>query len=271
MWGRSATPAPYRLPEGGAAHFAAEAVHRFVHLFPRSLLCVRIRFLWPAACCSGLRPCWPAGLVRASCGTLAWTTGRAPSGRRIPIFSGPRSITPERQPLLGCHSALRGSADPSFLDFRTRFSMSYISSIRSQESRGPASRQDSQGLYRPARRSDAWALADLIVLASGGLSLLAWAELAAPGEAPLDVGRRRAARDEGAFSWRNAHVVDEGQGAVAGLVGYALPAEPGPMPRACRPASCPSTNSRTRLAGLGMSTRWPRTRPTRSGDLAPAS
>ena len=109
--------------------------------------------------------------------------------------------------------------------------MSYISSIRSQESRGPASRQDSQGLYRPARRSDAWALADLIVLASGGLSLLAWAELAAPGEAPLDVGRRRAARDEGAFSWRNAHVVDEGQGAVAGLVGYALPAEPGPMPR----------------------------------------
>jgi ribosomal protein S18 acetylase RimI-like enzyme len=79
---------------------------------------------------------------------------------------------------------------------------------------------------RPARPDDAPALADLVVLASEGLSLQAWAGMAGPGESPLDVGRRRAARDRGAFSWRHAVVADEGQGAVAALLGYPLPDTP---------------------------------------------
>jgi len=83
---------------------------------------------------------------------------------------------------------------------------------------------------RPACQSDAQALADLIVLASEGLCLDVWANLAGPGESPIEVGRRRAARDEGAFSWRNAIVVDEGRGPVAALVGYPLPDQPEPIP-----------------------------------------
>ncbi|MBP7241683.1 GNAT family N-acetyltransferase [Amaricoccus sp.] len=77
---------------------------------------------------------------------------------------------------------------------------------------------------RPARREDAADLARLIDLAGEGLARHVWAGMAGPGEDPMAVGARRAARDEGAFSWRNA-VAAEAAGAVAGaLVTYRIAA-----------------------------------------------
>ena len=53
--------------------------------------------------------------------------------------------------------------------------------------------------------------------------------MAEPGEDVWAVGARRAARDEGAFSWRNA-VIAEIDGAVAGaLVSYRIGPDPEPL------------------------------------------
>lgn len=82
---------------------------------------------------------------------------------------------------------------------------------------------------RPATPADAPALADLVVMASEGLCLGPWAAMAGPGETPLDVGRRRAARDAGAFSWRHATVAERGGTVAAALLGYPLPEAPEPI------------------------------------------
>lgn len=66
-------------------------------------------------------------------------------------------------------------------------------------------------------------------LAGAGLSRHVWAQQAAPGEDPLAVGARRAARDEGAFSWTRA-VIAEADGVTAGmLVTYLVGDEPEPV------------------------------------------
>lgn len=82
---------------------------------------------------------------------------------------------------------------------------------------------------RPARPEDAADMARLGDLAGRGLSRHLWARQAAPGEDPLAVGARRAARDEGLFSWRNAVIATVG-GATAGmLVSFPLADEPEPL------------------------------------------
>ena len=80
--------------------------------------------------------------------------------------------------------------------------------------------------FRRATPADADALAELINFAGEGLPHYLWAKMAQPGETVSDVGRRRAMREEGSFSYRNA-VVTEIEGQVAAcLVGYALPDRP---------------------------------------------
>ena len=82
---------------------------------------------------------------------------------------------------------------------------------------------------RPARPADAPDLARLVDLAGEGLPRYLWAQMAEPGEDVWDVGVRRALRDEGAFSWRNA-VIAEAGGAVAGaLVAYRIDEAPQPV------------------------------------------
>ena len=85
---------------------------------------------------------------------------------------------------------------------------------------------------RPPRRAatpdDAPALAELINLAGDGLPLYLWGRMAEPGETAWQVGCRRARRDEGGFSWRNATVVEREGAVVACLIGYPLPEDPGP-------------------------------------------
>jgi ribosomal protein S18 acetylase RimI-like enzyme len=83
--------------------------------------------------------------------------------------------------------------------------------------------------YRRATQADAWALADLVDFAGEGLPSYLWARMAQDGESAFDIGRRRARREEGSFSYRNAVVADEGRGVVAALVGYPLPDKPEPI------------------------------------------
>ncbi len=87
--------------------------------------------------------------------------------------------------------------------------------------RNPAKRDQILPI-RAARPEDAPDLARLIDIAGGGIPTWLWAGMAAPGEEPIDVGTRRAMREEGGFSYRNALVADCG-GAVRGMIlGYRL-------------------------------------------------
>lgn len=82
---------------------------------------------------------------------------------------------------------------------------------------------DTGETIRKATRRDAAALARLVDLAGEGLPSWLWARSAEEGEDAFEVGQRRAAREEGGFSYRNAHVI-EVDGQVAGmLLGYRLP------------------------------------------------
>jgi ribosomal protein S18 acetylase RimI-like enzyme len=94
-------------------------------------------------------------------------------------------------------------------------------------------------LHAPFRRAtpdDAGALAELVNLAGEGLPLYLWGKLAEPGESAWEVGRRRAAREEGAFSYRKAVVAEADRRVVAALIGYPLPDAPEPIDHAATPA-----------------------------------
>ena len=79
---------------------------------------------------------------------------------------------------------------------------------------------------RDARKSDCVELAELVNLAGEGLPYYHWQQIAEPGQDPWEVGRERAARETGSFSYRNG-VVAEVDGRIAGaLVGYPVAAEP---------------------------------------------
>jgi ribosomal protein S18 acetylase RimI-like enzyme len=75
---------------------------------------------------------------------------------------------------------------------------------------------------RPASKDDALDLAQLIDIAGEGFGSYLWSQAVKPGETALDVGKRRAAREDGGFSYRNATLA-EVDGRVAGLLlGYRL-------------------------------------------------
>jgi ribosomal protein S18 acetylase RimI-like enzyme len=89
--------------------------------------------------------------------------------------------------------------------------------------------------FRRATLDDAHALAELINFAGEGLPLYLWERMAEPGETAWDVGRRRARREEGSFSYRNAIVAEEAGRVVACLIGYPLPDRPEPIDPAQTP------------------------------------
>jgi ribosomal protein S18 acetylase RimI-like enzyme len=76
--------------------------------------------------------------------------------------------------------------------------------------------------FRPARLSDAAALAVLVDIAGEGGPNYMWRELAAPGQSALEVGRDRACREDGGFSYRNATLAEFGDEIAACLIGYPL-------------------------------------------------
>jgi ribosomal protein S18 acetylase RimI-like enzyme len=75
---------------------------------------------------------------------------------------------------------------------------------------------------RPARKSDASALAILVDIAGEGMPSYMWSRMAEPGQTPFEVGRARAAREEGGFSYRNAQVLEVGGEVAATLIDYKL-------------------------------------------------
>jgi ribosomal protein S18 acetylase RimI-like enzyme len=77
-------------------------------------------------------------------------------------------------------------------------------------------------IIRPASRRDAADLAILVDIAGQGLPSHFWRELAEPGQSVFEVGRARALRDEGSFSWRNAHIAEVDGAAAGALVGYVI-------------------------------------------------
>jgi ribosomal protein S18 acetylase RimI-like enzyme len=84
--------------------------------------------------------------------------------------------------------------------------------------------------FREATPDDAAALADLVHFASEGLALYLWTSIAAPGVDPWTIGRERAGREAGGFSYRNAVVAEVDGRVAAALIGYPLPDTPEPMP-----------------------------------------
>jgi ribosomal protein S18 acetylase RimI-like enzyme len=84
--------------------------------------------------------------------------------------------------------------------------------------------------FRPATVDDAGLLAELINDAGEGLPLYLWSQMVEPGEAAWDVGRRRAAREEGSFSYRNATIIEHDGQCAGCLIGYEIPDNPEPIP-----------------------------------------
>ena len=82
------------------------------------------------------------------------------------------------------------------------------------------------GPYRRATLSDAAALAQFVNIAGEGMPLYLWSKMAEQsGESAWDIGKQRARRESGGFSYRNSIVRDDAGSVVAGLIGYALPYE----------------------------------------------
>lgn len=84
--------------------------------------------------------------------------------------------------------------------------------------------------FRTAVIEDAALLAELVNAAGEGLPLYLWGTLAEAGESAWDVGRRRAAREDGSFSYRNAVIIERGGECAGALIGYESPDEPQPIP-----------------------------------------
>lgn len=80
---------------------------------------------------------------------------------------------------------------------------------------------------RPATKDDAAVLTVLVNMAGDGLPLHLWAKMAEGGD-PWEVGRQRARREQGSFSYRNAVVLERGK-VLACLIGYPIvPVPPDP-------------------------------------------
>ena len=85
----------------------------------------------------------------------------------------------------------------------------------------------SKAAFRLATTSDSRKIAELFRIASGGVAEYVWSTLAPeyPGLTPLEIGARRYARDEGAFSYINCTVAELGGGVIGMLHAFysALP------------------------------------------------
>ncbi|WP_420597835.1 GNAT family N-acetyltransferase [Neptuniibacter sp.] len=73
-----------------------------------------------------------------------------------------------------------------------------------------------------ANRKDAAQLAYLINLAGEGIPEYLWQGMIEDTESPLEVGAKRAAREEGGFSYRNAKVIRKGNKVAGMIISYPL-------------------------------------------------
>jgi len=77
--------------------------------------------------------------------------------------------------------------------------------------------------HRWATPDDAEAMTQLVNMAGEGMPLYLWEKMSEAGQSAWDVGRDRARRESGGFSYRNTVVSEAGGKVVAGLIGYPLP------------------------------------------------
>src|SRR5262245_66674400 len=105
--------------------------------------------------------------------------------------------------------------------------------------------------FRQATAQDAGALADLVEFASEGLALKVWSKIAGPGGDAWAIGRERAQRETGSFSYRNAVLVEAGGGTAARAGG---PPPPGGWAGPGRGIAFRSP--RSRAAGTSGPCRW---------------
>ena len=84
--------------------------------------------------------------------------------------------------------------------------------------------------FRPAKVHEAAVLAELVNYAGEGVPLYLWSRMAEPGQAAWDVGRQRAEREEGSFSYRNATIIEHDGQCAGCLIGYEISDNPGPIP-----------------------------------------
>jgi len=83
--------------------------------------------------------------------------------------------------------------------------------------------------FRPATPEDADILVDLVLMAGEGLAVMAWTRLAGPGKTVRDIGRQRALREQGGFTYRNATLAIRHGEVIGGMIGYPLPDQPVPI------------------------------------------
>lgn len=76
--------------------------------------------------------------------------------------------------------------------------------------------------FRTAMPKDGAALAVLVDIAGEGIPASFWRDLAGPGYSVLEMGRERARREEGGFSYRHATLAEVGDEIAAGLIVYPL-------------------------------------------------
>ncbi len=79
---------------------------------------------------------------------------------------------------------------------------------------------------RAARRADCRRIAELYRISSDGVADYIWTRLAAPDENILDVGERRYARDDTAFSYRNCRLIELDDTVVGMLSAFPLDVDP---------------------------------------------
>lgn len=90
--------------------------------------------------------------------------------------------------------------------------------------------------FRCATFDDADAMAELVNFAGEGLPAYLWGRMAETGESAWDVGRERARRETGGFSYRNTIVREADGRVVACLIGYPLADAPEPVDYGALPA-----------------------------------
>ncbi len=88
---------------------------------------------------------------------------------------------------------------------------------------------DLQAPYRRATPNDARPMTELINFAGEGMPVYLWTNMAEPGQSPWEIGRQRARRDSGSFTYLNTVVRQDGDRVVAALIGYPLPDTPDPV------------------------------------------
>ena len=98
---------------------------------------------------------------------------------------------------------------------------------------------NSGAVFRPATREDARKIAGLFAIALSGVAEYVRGALApqSPGPTPLEIGERRYAREEGAFSYKNCTFAELGGEVIGTLHAFPMKKNPrrptSPLPPYC--------------------------------------